>query len=234
MKVIILAGGLGTRISEETSDKPKPMVLIGGKPILWHVMNIYARQGFEDFVVATGYKGDVIANWVSQIEEDWKVTALETGVETKTGGRIKRCIEEFPADSYLITYGDGVGNINLASLIATHKSKSRIATVTAVRPPARFGVLELNDGLVQHFGEKNQADAGWINGGFFVAEHEILKFIEGDETLFETGPLPLLARRNQLAAFLHEGFWQPMDTLREKDLLNSLALEVVPPWLEIS
>ena len=234
MKVIILAGGLGTRISEETTDKPKPMVVIGGKPILWHVMNIYASQGFREFVIATGYKGQVISNWVSQIEEDWKVIAFDTGMGTQTGGRIKRCIEAFPDTSYFITYGDGVGNINLTSLLATHTSKSKIATVTAVRPPARFGVLELEDGLVKHFGEKNQADAGWINGGFFVANHEIHKFIKDDSTLFETGPLPWLAKTNELAAFQHEGFWQPMDTLREKEMLDSLALETVPPWLHIA
>lgn len=234
MKVIILAGGLGTRISEETTDKPKPMVVIGGKPILWHVMNIYASQGFREFVIATGYKGQVISNWVSQIEEDWEVIAFDTGIGTQTGGRIKRCIEAFPDTSYFITYGDGVGNINLTSLLATHTRKSKIATVTAVRPPARFGVLELEDGLVKHFGEKNQADAGWINGGFFVANHEIYKFIKDDSTLFETGPLPWLANKNELAAFQHEGFWQPMDTLREKEMLDSLALETVPPWLHIT
>lgn len=234
VKVIILAGGLGTRISEETSDKPKPMVLIGAKPILWHVMNIFACQGYSDFVIATGYKSEVVQSWVNQLSEPWNVVAFDTGLETQTGGRIKKCIEAHPSDSYFITYGDGLGNINLSSLVATHKNQGKLATVTAVRPPARFGVLEIENGIVTHFGEKNQVDAGWINGGFFVVQREVAAIIENEAILFETGPLPRLARQNELAAYQHQGFWQPMDTLRERDLLISLARDTTPPWLDIN
>jgi glucose-1-phosphate cytidylyltransferase len=232
VKVIILAGGLGTRISEETETKPKPMVLLDDKPIIWHLMNIYATQGYDDFIIATGYKGEVIRNWVdSTLNEKWKVRALDTGTNTMTAGRIKKCMELVPGERVMVTYGDGLGNVKIDNLIEFHEQKKKLATVTAVRPPARFGVLETENGLVKHFGEKNQADAGWINGGFFVLESAILDLITSDSELFEAHTLPLLAKDNQLAAYNHEGFWQPMDTLREKNELAALSRLINPPWL---
>ena len=232
MKVIILAGGLGTRISEETETKPKPMVLLDDKPIIWHLMNIYATQGYDDFIIATGYKGEVIRNWVdSTLNEKWKVRALDTGTNTMTAGRIKKCMELVPGERVMVTYGDGLGNVNIKKLINFHEAKGRKATVTAVRPPARFGVLETDDGLVKHFGEKNQADAGWINGGFFVLESDVANMINSDLELFETDTLPALTEINQLAAYSHEGFWQPMDTLREREILASYAQDSNPIWL---
>jgi glucose-1-phosphate cytidylyltransferase len=234
IKTIILAGGLGTRISEETGTKPKPMVLIDDKPILWHVMNIYAQQGFKDFIIATGYKHEVIDAWVQSLIEPWTVQTVFTGYETQTGGRIKQCVEMSPADLYFITYGDGLANVSLRKLLALHNQMNRIVTVTAVRPPARFGVLEIQRNVVQHFGEKLQADSGWINGGFFVSSPDIVNFIQGDHVLFETGPLPHLATRGELAAYQHEGFWQPMDTLREKVILEEFVRSGTYPWLDIS
>ena len=232
MKVIILAGGLGTRISEETETKPKPMVLLDDKPIIWHLMNIYATQGYDDFIIATGYKGKVIHDWVSkELKEDWNVTPIDTGAETMTGGRIKKCMQLLPGERVLATYGDGLGNVNIKKLIEFHETKNRKATVTAVRPPARFGVLETENGLVKHFAEKNQTDAGWINGGFFVLESDVANMINSDLELFETDTLPSLTEMNQLAAYNHEGFWQPMDTLREKKLLEELAREKPQPWI---
>ena len=232
MKVIILAGGLGTRISEETETKPKPMVLLDDKPILWHLMNIYAIQGFNEFIIATGYKGEVIHDWVSkELKEKWDVTALDTGAETMTGGRIKKCMQLVPGERVLATYGDGLGNVNVKKLIEFHETKGRKATVTAVRPPARFGVLETENGLVKHFGEKNQADAGWINGGFFVLESDVANMINSDLDLFETQTLPELTENNQLAAYNHEGFWQPMDTLREREILAQYSKKITPDWL---
>jgi glucose-1-phosphate cytidylyltransferase len=234
MKVVILAGGLGTRISEETETKPKPMVLLDDRPIIWHLMNIYATQGYDDFIIATGYKGEVISNWVdSTLKEKWKVRAFDTGPDTMTAGRIKKCMELVPGERVMVTYGDGLGNVNIKKLIEFHEAKARKATVTAVRPPARFGVLETDDGLVKHFGEKNQADAGWINGGFFVLEPEIANLITEDTIQFEGHTLPLLASRNELAAYSHHGFWKPMDTLREKNELTELASEITPVWLRL-
>lgn len=236
MKVVILAGGLGTRISEETSDKPKPMVLINNKPLLWHLMNIYAKQGFNDFVIACGYKGEIIKNWVSSIarETNWKIRALDTGIDTQTGGRIKICMEEIGNESILATYGDGLANISLNKLVDFHKSNKSLATLTAVRPPARFGHLELEGNSVTHFGEKNQSDAGWINGGFFVLNPKVADYINFNEEPFETGALPKLANINQLKAYLHYGFWQPMDTLREKIELEKFSKLPVPPWLDLN
>jgi glucose-1-phosphate cytidylyltransferase len=232
MKVIILAGGLGTRISEETETKPKPMVLLDDKPILWHLMNIYATQGFNEFIIATGYKGEVIHDWVSkELKEKWEVTPLDTGSETMTGGRIKKCMQLVPGERVLATYGDGLGNVNIKKLIEFHETKGRKATVTAVRPPARFGVLETENGLVKHFSEKNQADAGWINGGFFVLESDVANLINSDLDLFETQILPELTENNQLAAYNHEGFWQPMDTLREREILAQYSKKIIPDWL---
>lgn len=234
MKTIILAGGLGTRISEETENKPKPMVLIDDKPLIWHVMNIYASQGYDDFVIAAGYKANVISSWIENLESSWKIVSFDTGLDTMTGGRIKKCIESFPEERYFVTYGDGVGNINLKLLLEFHMKNALLATVTAVRPPARFGVLDIEDGVVKHFGEKNQTDSGWINGGFFVIENRVQDYIEGDNDLFETGPLPKLANIDQLSAFEHYGFWKPMDTLREKNELQELAVTKTPPWLNFS
>lgn len=232
MKIIILAGGLGTRISEETSDKPKPMVLINGKPILWHVMNIFAVQGFDEFVIAAGYKGEVISEWASTLDGVWKVEVVDTGLDTQTGGRIKLCMDLYPSEKFLATYGDGVGNINVRELIAFHDSHFGLATLTAVRPPARFGYLDLANGKVRHFGEKNQSDAGWINGGFFVLESDVSRYIHSLDEPFETGALPRLVNESRLNAFEHHGFWQPMDTLREKHDLENLSLKGNPPWLE--
>lgn len=254
MKVVILAGGLGTRISEETENKPKPMVLIDDKPILWHLMNIFSSQGYNEFVLTLGYRSDVIKRWLLDLNDlsgdieintlsksvahlekskdlSWKVTALETGLNTQTGGRIARCMKVFPGEQILATYGDGLANVNIKKLLAFHKSHGRKATVTAVRPPARFGHMELDGNSVIHFGEKNQSDAGWINGGFFVLEPEVVEYIKGDSEPFESGALPKLVSENQLMAFYHEGFWQPMDTLREKQELAKLAMLPKPPWL---
>jgi glucose-1-phosphate cytidylyltransferase len=231
MKVIILAGGYGTRISEETDNKPKPMVLLDDKPILWHVMNIYAKQGFNDFTIATGYKGEVIHDWVKDLKTTWSVEALDTGLETLTGGRIKKAVDHISEDRVMVTYGDGVGNINVKDLLEFHRTHGRLATVTAVRPPSRFGVLHSSNGVVTDFGEKNQADAGWINGGFFVIEKEITSFIHKELDAFEADVLPRLVHTRQLMSFHHTGFWQPMDTLREKNELSRLAKESTPPWL---
>ena len=231
MKVVILAGGLGTRISEETADKPKPMVPIDGKPILWHIMNIYAQQGFREFVIATGYKGEVISEWVDSLEIDWKIDAVDTGLETQTGGRIKQCMDLHPGERIFATYGDGVGNVNLKELMTFHNSHGKLATLTAVRPPARFGYLDMFNGQVLHFGEKNQSDAGWINGGYFILEPQVSDYVNSSSEPFETGALPKLASEGELMAFEHGGFWQPMDTLREKQDLEKLAHEGNPPWL---
>jgi glucose-1-phosphate cytidylyltransferase len=233
MKVIILAGGLGTRISEETENKPKPMVLLDDKPILWHVMNTYARQGFTDFVIATGYMNKVIDSWIESLETPWKIQTIFTGENTQTGGRIKKCMDQFPGQRFMVTYGDGLGNVNVKELLSFHEKCKTLATVTAVRPPARFGVLTISGDLVDHFGEKEHTDSGWINGGFFVLESEVSKFIQSDLEPFEIGALPRLTKISKLAAFQHEGFWQPMDTLREKKILSEYALNDLPPWLEI-
>ena len=232
MKAIILAGGFGTRISEETDTKPKPMVLLGEKPILWHVMNIYAMQGVSEFIIATGYKSEVIHEWIHNIEEPWDVKAIDTGVETQTGGRIKMCFDSTSDSRFFLTYGDGVGNVNLSNLLSIHEKSSKLATVTAVRPPARFGVLESSNGEVTHFGEKSQADAGWINGGFFVLERGVSSYIQDFGDSFEAKTLPQLVQLKELGAFHHEGFWQPMDTLREKNLLTQMAFDVAPPWYQ--
>lgn len=232
MKAIILAGGLGTRISEETETKPKPMVLLDDKPILWHIMNIYASQGILDFVIATGYKGHVINDWVASLKTEWNIKALDTGENTMTGGRIRQSLAFIGRERVFATYGDGLGNVDLNKLITFHENHNRLATVTAVRPPARFGVLESHNGLVTHFGEKRQADTGWINGGFFVLEPEVSTYIHSDQEHFETGALPRLVGDNSLSAFEHSGFWQPMDTLREKNELSELAMRINPPWLQ--
>jgi glucose-1-phosphate cytidylyltransferase len=255
MKVIILAGGLGTRLSEETESKPKPMVLIGDKPILWHLMNIFSLQGHTDFVLALGYRSDVIKRWLLDLNEldgnitidtetkkvrhlnqgthySWNVTALETGLNTQTGGRIAQCMRTFPGERVIVTYGDGLANISIEKLLEFHVQHGKLATVTAVRPPARFGHLHINGNQVTHFGEKNQSDAGWINGGFFVLEPEVAELVFNDGEPFESGALPRLVERNELMAYHHFDFWQPMDTLREKQDLARLSLELTPPWLK--
>jgi glucose-1-phosphate cytidylyltransferase len=257
MKVIILAGGLGTRISEETGDKPKPMVLIDDKPILWHLMNTFALQGFNEFVLALGYKSEVIKRWLVDLHElegnftveinkqkiekieklnsnDWKVTALETGLDSQTGGRVSKILTYLKNERVIVTYGDGLANVNINKLIEFHESHGKLATVTAVRPPARFGYLELEDSTVTHFGEKHQLDTGWINGGFFVLEPEVVKYIESDTEPFEVGALPRLAKEKNLKAFMHSGFWQPMDTLRERNDLANMAKLNPPPWLKVN
>lgn len=231
MKVIILAGGLGSRISEETGDKPKPMVLLDDKPIIWHVMNIYAQQGFFDFIIATGYLGGIIHDWVLGLESPWNIQAFDTGANTLTGGRIRQCLELIGNERAFATYGDGLGNVNLSQLLDFHINQGRIATVTAVRPPARFGLMESSNGLVTSFTEKNQAHAGWINGGFFVLEPEVKNYIRTDMEAFESGALPRIVSEKRLSAYHHSDFWQPMDTLREKQELSKLALAPNPPWL---
>ncbi len=236
MKIIILAGGLGTRISEETEDKPKPMVLIDDKPLIWHLMNIFAMQGYKEFIIATGYKGDVIRKWVSGLEHnsdemDWKITVLETGLESQTGGRIAMCMKTIPNERVIATYGDGLANVSISQLLKYHDLKNKFATVTAVRPPARFGVLDIEGGIVKHFGEKNQSDSGWINGGFFVLEPQVVEYVSSELEPFESGALPKLVSENQLSAYQHFGFWKPMDTLRERGELEILAKQITPPWL---
>jgi glucose-1-phosphate cytidylyltransferase len=234
--VIILAGGLGTRLSEETDLRPKPMVKIGTKPILWHLMRIYATQGFKNFLIATGYKHEVIDAWIEQnnIEGTWgfecHVESVFTGTDTQTSGRIRKVISTNNADRYMLTYGDGLADVNLQQLLKFHLSHGKIATVTSVRPPARFGHIESMDGLVTHFGEKNQVNVGWINGGFFVIEPEIIAFLKDDNIPFEQAPMSSLVSQEQLMTSQHHGFWQPMDTLREKELLAELAASDAPPW----
>jgi glucose-1-phosphate cytidylyltransferase len=231
IKAIILAGGYGTRISEETDTKPKPMVLLDNKPIIWHLMNTFSIQGIDEFIIAAGYLGNVLVNYVANLNSKWKITVLDTGLNTLTGGRIKQCINSDRASRFYVTYGDGLGNINLQKLLSHHVSMGKIATVTCVRPPARFGVLEKNEGLVTHFGEKRQSDVGWINGGYFVLEKNVVDLIQGNDTSFEMDVMPKLASERSLAAFEHNGFWQPMDTLRERNLMAELASNPIPPWL---
>jgi len=233
MKVIILAGGLGTRISEETADKPKPMVLIAGKPMLWHIMSIFAKQGFNEFILATGYKTEVIESWIETVKEPWDIKALNTGLNTQTGGRILECMKSVPGERVFATYGDGLGNINLKALIDFHDHHVKLASLSAVSPPALFGVLQSQNGLVVRFGEKNQADAGWINGGFFVLEPQVASYIYNLDEPLESGALPRLVEERQLVAYHHDGFWQPMDTLREKEEIEKLSQELMPPWLSI-
>jgi len=253
MKTLILAGGLGTRLSEETGSRPKPMVEIGGRPILWHIMKLYAKHGFQEFGVALGYRGEVVKDYFLQFHamasdltislgtgdvhrhsptaEDWTVHLMDTGLNTQTGGRLKRAASWLGKEPFLMTYGDGVANVDLPALLAFHRAHGKLATVTAVRPPARFGGLDLDDGdRVQRFSEKPQTGEGWINGGFFVLEPEVLSFISGDETLWERDPMERLARDGELMAFRHEGFWMPMDTLRDRNTLESLWASGQAPW----
>jgi glucose-1-phosphate cytidylyltransferase len=257
MQVIILAGGLGTRLSEETAVKPKPMVEIGGKPILWHLLRIYAAAGFNEFVIALGYKQETVKNYFRSLyadrndltidvrsgemairpreaepyTEDWKIHLVDTGVDTQTGGRIGRLREIVGNETFLCTYGDGLASIDIRELVAFHRSRGREATLTAVRPPARFGGLELEGDRVAKFAEKPQLSEGWINGGFFVFEPSVFDRIAGDQTYLEHEPLTGLAREGQLSVFRHEGFWQPMDTMRDRRALEDLWARPSPPWV---
>ena len=209
------------------------MVEIAGAPILWHIMKIYAMQGFHDFLVATGYKSDIIVDYVASISDPWNVETLETGIDTQTGGRIQKCIEYINEPTVLCTYGDGLANIVVQDLIDAHDRSNSIVTLTAVRPPARFGYVRIESELVTHFGEKNQTDEGWINGGFFVIDNKATDYISDSLEPFETGALPRLSESNNLGAYKHFGFWKPMDTLREKIELEDLAnRSSAPPWFD--
>lgn len=252
VKAVILAGGQGSRLSEETEVRPKPMIEIGGRPLLWHIMKHYAHYGITDFVVALGYKADVIKRYFldavgldgtlsvflsdrrverhDTVAEDWVVHLVETGLDTITGGRLKRLTPVIGEQTFMMTYGDGVSNVDLGKLLAFHRAHGRLGTVTAVRPPARFGALELDGDRVVSFSEKSQLGEGWINGGFFVLEPRVLDYIEGDHTHWEREPLERLAREGQLLAYRHESFWQCMDTLRDKRLLEALWVGGRAPW----
>jgi len=253
MKAVILAGGLGTRISEETDNIPKPMIQIGNKPILWHIMKIYSKYGINDFVICCGYKGYVIkeyfANYFLHMSDvtfcmkdnrmdvhrkhadPWTVTLVDTGEQTMTGGRIKR-IEQYVKDeeAFCLTYGDGVSNVDISQLIAYHKQQNTLATLTAVYPPARFGALDISEGKVSTFKEKPKGDGARINGGFFVISPKVIDLIEGDSTFWEKEPMETLAQQGDMAAFEHDGFWQPMDTLRDKNYLENLWQTSSAPW----
>ena len=243
MKVLILAGGFGTRLSEETNIRPKPMVEFGGKPILWHIMKIYSHYGFNEFVILLGYKGYYIKEYFSNYflhqsditidlknnnleihnnsSEPWKVTLIDTGIDSMTGGRIKRAKKYINNETFLLTYGDGVGDVNIQKLVDFHKSHQGLLTITATQPDGRFGALEINENnRVEKFLEKPKGDGSWINGGFFVCEPEVLNYIEGDSTIFEREPLEKLAQEKQVFTYKHYGFWKPMDTLRDKKELN--------------
>lgn len=253
MKAVILAGGLGTRISEETHLKPKPMIEIGGKPILWHIMKIYSAHGINDFVVCCGYKGYVIKEYFAnyflhmsdvtfdmarnemqvhqQKAEPWRVTLVDTGENTMTGGRLKRVADYLrDEEAFCFTYGDGVADVDITALLAFHKAHGKSATVTAVQPPGRYGALQLNGQSVAGFAEKPRGDGGLINGGFFVLSPKVIDYVDADETPWESAPLERLAAEGQLMAFEHRGFWQPMDTLREKNLLEDLWSSGEAPW----
>lgn len=252
MKTCILAGGLGTRLAEETVTKPKPMVEIGGRPILWHIMKIYAQFGVTDFLIALGYKGEYIKNYFidyglmnSSLRIDlvaksiqplthncdpWIVSLIDTGAATETGGRVKRLATHCANESFFLTYGDALADIDVSELLRFHRRHGKLATVTAVRPPSRFGGLTFDGEMVSEFIEKPQIGEGWINGGFFVLEPGVIDYIAGDHIVFEHEPLEALARDNQLAGYCHRGFWQPMDTLREVKLLNELWTKQEAPW----
>ena len=222
MKVILLAGGLGTRLSEYTKTIPKPMINIAGKPMLLHIMKLYAKYGYKDFYIALGYKGEIIKKFFNKKFFDWNINLIETGKNTMTGGRLKRLKKYIGKETFMMTYGDGLSNVNLKKLLKFHKKNKKLTTLTAVRPPARFGTLKLNGQYVSYFKEKSKLDEGWINGGFFVMEPEFLKFIKNDNTYLEREPLEAATKKGQLIAFRHEGFWQCMDTKRDMDRLNKI------------
>lgn len=252
MKAVILAGGLGTRISEETYLKPKPMVEIGGKPILWHIMKIYSHYGINEFIICLGYKGYIIKEYFAnyflhmsdvtfdmsnnsmevhqQHTEPWKVTLVDTGSESMTGGRLKRVAPFLNNKPFCFTYGDGVSDVNLHKLIAHHNQQGALATMTAIQPPGRYGSLDISDGYIKRFQEKPKGDGAWINGGFFVLEPGVIEYIQGDDTSWEGEPLACLAREGRLCAFRHDGFWQAMDTLRDKVKLEELWQSGTAPW----
>ena len=222
MKVILLAGGFGTRLSEYTKTMPKPMIEVGGKPILLHIMKLYAKYGYKDFYIALGYKGEVIKKFFNKKLFDWNINLIETGEITMTGGRLKRLKKIIGKETFMMTYGDGLSNVNLKKLIKFHKKNKRLVTLTAVRPPARFGALKLKGNFVNYFKEKSKLDEGWINGGFFVMEPKFLNFIKNDGTYLEREPLERITKNKQLIAFKHKGFWQCMDTKRDKDNLEKV------------
>jgi glucose-1-phosphate cytidylyltransferase len=253
MKVVLLAGGLGTRLSEETVSRPKPMVEIGGSPILWHIMKIYASHGFNEFVICLGYKGYVIKEYFANYflhqsdvtfdmkenkmeihnsqAEPWKVTLVDTGFDTMTGGRVKRVQQYLNNEPFLLTYGDGVGSINIREVVDFHRQSNKLLTVTAVQPSGRFGALDIsNNNTVLSFMEKPKGDGAWINGGFFVCQPEVLNYISGDSTIFEKEPLENIASNGQMTAYKHSGFWKPMDTLRDKQELENLWASGEAPW----
>ena len=255
MKVILLCGGYGTRLGEETQLKPKPMVEIGGKPILWHIMKIFEKHNMQDFHLALGYKADFIKDYFLKynslnndfsvnlksgkikfndiIEENWNINLTDTGLNTMTGGRLLRLKENLKnEETFMLTYGDGVSNVDLTRLLEFHKSHGKIATVTAVRPPVRFGELIINDNKVEEFAEKPQAGKGWINGGFFVFNKEIFNYIEDDSIMLEREPLEKLSKMGELMAYKHDDFWQCMDTIREKEILEGLLNSNSAPWLK--
>lgn len=252
MQAVILAGGLGTRISEETSLRPKPMVEIGGKPILWHIMKIYSSHGINDFIVCLGYKGYVIKDYFANYflhtsnvtfdmrknrmtvhnnsSESWRVTLVDTGIDTMTGGRIKKVADYLKGNAFCLTYGDGVSDVDVSASVAFHRKSKALVTLTAIQAPSRFGVLDMKSDRVTSFREKVPGDAGWINGGFFVVDPKALGYIKHDKTRWEAEPLEALARNRQLAAYKHKGFWQPMDTLRERTHLEELWASGQAPW----
>ena len=222
MKVILLAGGFGTRLSEYTKTIPKPMIEVAGQPMLIHIMKHYAKHGFKDFYIALGYRGKIIKNFFNKKFFDWNINLIETGKNTMTGGRLKRLKKYVGNSTFMMTYGDGISNVNLGKLLKFHKKNKKLVTLTAVRPPARFGALKLKGNNVNYFKEKSKLDEGWINGGFFVMEPEFLKYIKNDNTYLEREPLETVTKKKQLAAFRHEGFWQCMDTKRDKDNLSKI------------
>lgn len=253
MKVVILAGGIGTRLSEETDTKPKPLVEIGGYPILWHILKIYSAYGFNEFVICLGYKGYLIKEYFSNYfihtsdvtfdmkknemqvhhkhAEPWKITLVDTGLDTMTGGRVKRIADYIGDQTFMLTYGDGVADIDVNDLVKYHQNNGRLATLTAVQPPGRFGLANINENNeVMSFVEKPIGDGSWINGGFFVLEPQVFDYIEGDQTIWEREPLESLAAQNQLMAYKHNGFWRPMDSLRDKNLLENLWDSNQAPW----
>ena len=252
MKVVILAGGLGTRISEETHLKPKPMIEIGGKPILWHIMKSYSSYGINEFVICCGYKGYMVKEYFAnyflhtsdvtfdmqnntmdvhqKFAEPWKVTLIDTGLETMTGGRLKKVKNFVKDETFCFTYGDGVSDIDILKLIDFHKNNKTMATVTAIQPPGRFGTLDITENKITSFKEKPAGDGNWINGGFFVLEPAIFDYIEGDSTIWERTPLEKLAEEKELTAYKHTGFWQPLDTLRDKNYLEKLWDSGNTPW----